>query len=404
MRQNYDLDDISICGRGPDGPVIPDNDDFRNHDPFTPVFPPAGLRSPWERYAPDRQLFGTPRHHPYRLPPRRRRSQAHFPDGANPGILATPGPRPGWVQDHTPHNQGHFNLPPVAANSGGNFLGGGPWSPYHPPLPAWQPNQYSWAYPTGNLTWNPHPQPHPNVPPSQFWSPNALLGGGAPAVPYGQPDPWSTARLTGGYPLPGTMPQWSPGTWPPVAWPNDIPIRLSPHIVPNPINANLAQIDWNLTKNPTTAKRLTANHVTVGLGAIWDQAITHPEANKVLVMCDVGYLSTLWGPIVIDQTRKVTVQDLFNAIHEYFQISLTRPEFEYIKSLDRNNQHVLEDAFEQRVLHSDALPGWERRQGIRRVDCLGDRKHWWGVWMTQQAGSWWLNLGLINPAHRQPRR
>ncbi|KAF9218685.1 hypothetical protein BS17DRAFT_519681 [Gyrodon lividus] len=408
--RNYDLDHIPGCDSECASPVIPDrnNGDIWNHTLFAPVFPQGGPRLSW--HTPNWSIFGTPRRHPLQFPCCRRNraercDQDRFPEGMNPGVQVNPAPRLQWNPPNTPHNHGHFNLPPVGENAAGYFPGGGrPWSTYFPPLPAWQPNQYSWTYPTGNLTWSPHPQPHPSIPPSQFWPRNPVLGGGAYAGAYGQLDPWSVARLTGGHPLPGTMPQWSPGTWPPLDWANEVPVRLSPHIIPNPNSATLAQIDWNLTKNPSTAKRLTANHVSVGLDAIRSQAITHPEAKKVLIVCDVGYLSTLWGAIVIDQTRKVTIQDLLDAIYQYFQTPLTHPEVEYIKRLDRSNYHVLEDAYRHRCLQSNALPGWEARQGLRRVDCLGDRKYWWGVWVSQRGGSWWLNLGLINPAHRQPQR
>ncbi|KAF9234745.1 hypothetical protein BU15DRAFT_52219, partial [Melanogaster broomeanus] len=308
-------------------------------------------------------------------------------------------PRPAWAQPNTPHNQANFNLPP-AWHFGGNFPGG----PHHPPLPARQPDQFIWTYPAGNLTWCPHPQPHPNIPPAQFWPQQPVLGGGAPWGHQGQLDPWSAAHLTGGHPLPGTMPHWTPGTWPPLDWPHNIPIHLSPHLIPNPINAHLPQINWDVTKSPATATRLTPNHVNVGLESILGQAITYPEAKKVFVMCDVGHMSALWHPIRINQTRKVTIRDLFDAIYQYFQTPLTHPEVEYIRGLDRNNYHVLEDAYRRRCRESTSLPGWEARQGLRRVDCLGDRKHWWGVWITQQGGTWVLNLGLINLAHPQPRR
>ncbi|KAF9234726.1 hypothetical protein BU15DRAFT_52229, partial [Melanogaster broomeanus] len=60
---------------------------------------------------------------------------------------------------------------------------------------------------------------------------------------------------------------------------------------------------------------------------------------------DVGHMSALWHPIRINQTRKVTIRDLLDAVYQYFQTPLTHPEVEYIRGLDRNNYHVLEDAY-----------------------------------------------------------
>ncbi|KAF8124588.1 hypothetical protein EV363DRAFT_1354012 [Boletus edulis] len=198
------------------------------------------------------------------------------------------------------------------------------------------------------------------------------------------------------------MPQWAPGTWPPLDWARDVPIRLSPHIIPNPNNAHLPMIGWNVTKHPSMAKRLTPNHVIVDMSSISGDTVTHTKANTIVVTCDVGHMSTLWGPIVIDQSEPVTLRDLFEAIYEYFQIPLTHPEVQYICGLHPSNLRRLTDAYYERCRESVALPGWEARQGLKRADVLGDRKYWWGVWMSSRCGVWWLNLGLMNPVHCLP--
>ncbi|KIJ59984.1 hypothetical protein HYDPIDRAFT_32710 [Hydnomerulius pinastri MD-312] len=421
--RNYNVDDVPGCGADPGTPVFPDEHApaFWNHTPLTPVFPRSRARSACEcptPHTPARAIFGTPspRHHPYHCRRRgpthpERRNSNHFPNTINNGIQvdADPSQRPWWGQLNTPHNNGFFNLPTASPNGwfpgggGGGAPGGWTWTPNFAGLPPRQPDHQSWNYPGGTITWTPHPQPHPNIPAPQFWSPNPLLGGQR-TWPNQALDPWGVARMTGGHPLPGTAPQWSPGTWPPLNWPNDVPLRLSPYLIPNPINANLAQIDWDVSKNPSTARRLTGAHINADLSAIWSHAATYPDVKKVLVLIDGGYMSTLWGPIVIDQTGKVTIRDLFEAIHEYFNTPLNRVEVDYITSLGRNNYNTLVDAYRQRCRGSSSLPGWEAQQGFRRVDCLGDRKHWWGVWISPSPdGTWCLNLGLINPAHRQPR-
>jgi len=253
---------------------------------------------------------------------------------------------------------------------------------YPPPLPPWAPHHYVWEFPTGHLAWSPYPQFNPTIPHS-----------------FG---PWAATPHTGGHPLPGPMPQWTPGTWPPLDWAHDVPIRLSPHIIPNPNNRHLPLIDWNVTKHPSTAKRLTPNHVVVDMSSIWEHPATHTNARMIVVTCDVGYMSTLWGPVVIDQSGPVTLRDLFEAIYQYFQVPLTYPEVQYICNLHPSNLRRMTDAYYHWCRESFALPGWEAWQGLKRADVLGDRKHWWGVWISSRHGAWWLNLGLMNPAHRVP--
>lgn len=215
------------------------------------------------------------------------------------------------------------------------------------------------------------------------------------------------------------MPQWSPGTWPPLddrhlhQWGDararaTVPIRLSPHVIPNPNNAHLSQIEWNVIKHPSTARRLTANHVVVELGGVWEHPVTDAGAQKVMMTCNVGHMSTLWGPVVIDnskgegQGRAVTVRDLFDAIYRYFCVPLTLAEVRYVCGLHPSNYHRLADAYRQRCRESDGLEGWEAQQGFRRADVLGDCKYWWGVWVSTREGVWWLNMGLVNLAHRKP--
>lgn len=201
-------------------------------------------------------------------------------------------------------------------------------------------------------------------------------------------------------------------------WPVDVPVRLAPWLIPNPLNSGLPQLEWDVGTHPLTARRVTGAHVNVALdtaaaGGSWGRAIhdepaTSPGFDRILVLCDVGLMSRLWGPIVIEGTRgnTVTIGDLLGGIHAFFQTPLTRAEVDHISSLGHDNYRLLVDAYrtrttDPRVRAGTGLSEWEWRQGLRRVDCLGDRRWWWGVWVTYNSnGTWQLNLGLVNPAHR----
>jgi hypothetical protein len=65
------------------------------------------------------------------------------------------------------------------------------------------PTSVAWQTPRGVLTWT----PHPGLPDS---GENLLGGGNGPGGRVGSGDWW-----TGGHPIPGTCPTWTPGAWPP---------------------------------------------------------------------------------------------------------------------------------------------------------------------------------------------
>ncbi|KIK15282.1 hypothetical protein PISMIDRAFT_687393 [Pisolithus microcarpus 441] len=67
------------------------------------------------------------------------------------------------------------------------------------------------------------------------------------------------------------------------------------------------------------------------------------------------------------------------------------------------------DAYRRRTTQRElgALRDWEWREGMRRVDCLGEGRWWWDEWVTYpyhndgdhrnlDGTSWGLNLGLVN--------
>ncbi|KAH7920770.1 hypothetical protein BV22DRAFT_1107536 [Leucogyrophana mollusca] len=357
------------------------------HNPLPPA-PPA-RHQPYPRRRPSHDFDPPPRHH-------RRRSAFNNWWDPNPGVQADPEPR--VPPATTPHNRGWGALPPV---SGPSMT---PATHTTPALPLRQPDTSLWNFPAGTLTWNPHPQPQPGVSPFRFFGYNPLLGRAPPNPwPPATLDPWSAARLTGGWPLPGTVPamQWTPGTFPPLSHPHDLPVRLAPWLIPNPVNATLPQITWDITQHPSAAKRLTGSHVSVDASTVFKELATLPGVKRLQIVCDTGHMSNLWGPINVERSSKVKIRDVLDAIYEFFQSPLTGPEVSYLESLSRGNREHMEQAFRRRCRESPGLPGFEWRQGLRRVDCLGDKTSFWGLWITFLPDStWYLNLGLIPSPRR----
>lgn len=254
----------------------------------------------------------------------------------------------------------------------------------------------AWQTPRGVLRWT----PHPGLPNS---SPN-LLGGGRGSGNGTGGRVGNAASLTGGYPLPGACQTWTPGPWPPTSTPATLPtapIQLAPWMIPNPCNAALPHIMWDISQLPTTAKRITGNHVITSVADKLDDLATHPAVNRLVVVCQVGVAQTLWGHIDIKASRSqgVTVWDVFNGVFEYFQKRVGRRELNRMKEMtgDEQLEEKMASAFYQRVLVTPALPGYEFKEGLKRVDCLGDACFFWGLYVSyNDDNTWQLNLGMVN--------
>ena len=254
------------------------------------------------------------------------------------------------------------------------------------------PTSVAWQTPRGVLTWT----PHPGLPDSGA---NLLGGGRGNGGRIGSSDWW-----TGGHPLPGACPTWTPGAWPPTS--TSAPsrralIQLAPWMIPNPCNASLPHIMWDISQLPTTAKRITGNHVIKDVTDKLDNIATYPAVARLVVACQVGVAQQLWGHVEVKASRPsgVTVWDVLNGIFEYFQKRVGRRELDRMKEMlgDEQLEVKMADAFYQRILVTPALPGYELKEGLKRVDCLGDACFFWGLYMSYNDDSTWqLNLGLVN--------
>jgi hypothetical protein len=172
-------------------------------------------------------------------------------------------------------------------------------------------------------------------------------------------------------------------------------------MIPNPCNAALPHIMWDVSQLPTTANRITGNHVIVSVMNKLDDVATHPAVDRLVVACQVGVAGRFWGHIEVKASRPigVTVWDVFNGIHGYFQKRVGKRELGRMKELlgDERLEEKMADAFYQRVRVTPALPGYELKEGLKRVDCLGDMCFFWGLYVSyNDDNTWQLNLGLVN--------
>jgi len=204
-----------------------------------------------------------------------------------------------------------------------------------------------------------------------------------------------------GTPLPPVDTPMTPGTWPPLAWPARFPVQLFPSLVPNPINTYLPLVKWDLRHYPSTATRISGAHVELAVKSIWGESATYPEAKQALVHVEFNspQIGVLWGPLVIEKQKKVTVGDVLTAVYDYLQTPLSRAEYEQICDMGVDNEGIMNDAFHARCARkvSNALPGYERKYGVRRVDCLGHRFYWCGMHVSFNSdNTWQLHLHTID--------
>lgn len=276
-----------------------------------------------------------------------------------------------------------------------------PATPRFPSSPA-MPSAY--RYP-----WFEHPWPAPNVPGERFWPRHWL------SFPRGRSsvDPlW----VSGGNALPGSMLDavYTSPTWPPTTF--RVPMHLHPYLAPNPF-ATAPHFDWDLSCSPETARRITGRNCTVDITSAFKEPATYPPTGTMLIASDF-ILQESWGPIVAKSTKGVTFYDVLLAIYEYWQQQLTERDVAHLQRLDSQNYGLLVDAYHQRCRRSHSIRGWERSQGLRRVDLLGDNRKWWGkcspryrrmflliswpgLWLSYGGnGTWYANLGTISVPYR----
>ncbi|CAL1698886.1 unnamed protein product [Somion occarium] len=250
-------------------------------------------------------------------------------------------------------------------------------------------------------------------PDGSYWVPSAVAPGtlynrnGTVATPLVFPaivptvTPTSSARSS--RPLPAVTPNytriphvWQEGIeWPPGSGMRARVVRVCDLFVawhPNP-----SALRWDVSRLPSTATR--RNH----LGNVFKLAeadfntpATTPPSNMVLITCRVGVVNEYWPEIEV-QGSPVTVENVLDAVYDYFDRFLTQGEVNRIRDEDPDNFHWLRDAMIRRCQNSGQLYQHVWRQGFKRVDCLGDNRMFNGLGVEYHPGcTWTLDLKLTS--------
>ncbi|KAI0667252.1 hypothetical protein C8Q78DRAFT_982735 [Trametes maxima] len=128
-------------------------------------------------------------------------------------------------------------------------------------------------------------------------------------------------------------------------------------------------------------------------------SLTVPEVKEVQIVYQANMpgLLNYFGPIHLRLDRAVTFRDALRAIYDFFQVRLRTDEAEYFQRVLPEQWREWSRAFYLRCATAPhiAVRDAERNQGMRRVDCLGDRVKFWGLWITHNPDrTWQIQLGL----------
>ena len=259
----------------------------------------------------------------------------------------------------------------------------------------------------GKLQWTPHPWvahplPHPGMSPQAFWDTRATnlhpwRGPGGWSATYGQ-DAERSDMLTGGHPLPGMDPYWTPSTWVPPLYPPRMGVWLSPFLAANPRDASVPHILWDAAVEPPyRIRRITSRGAIVDFAGSdhFKAQATYPGV-KTLQVYLPGMKNT-WGPVLVKKDEPIKVGDIFNAVWEYLHKPLTQAEWNsLIATYGQKRKESITYAFHRRCLTAAGLYEYVRSQGLKRVDLLEGNTVYWGTYLVYNMdGTWALAMAFL---------
>ena len=242
------------------------------------------------------------------------------------------------------------------------------------------PTRYVWEIPQGTLTLTPnstlHFPPRNSVPNLRRYSSRIVDLGDGDDEPMG----------LGLIPIPSNSSDSSSNC-------SDLDRRLGIQLHPLLASNRRPEgthIKWNVSE-PVDMARHTLNDTTFLASA----PATEPPANELRVhfyFFNEPMVRRNWDPITMRKRHPIRIADVLHAIHDYFQMQLTRSEYDIIKSHGERNTRIAANSRRGRVISE--FEGDMRStiscDGFRRVDCLGSSKIFAGLWVEGSQ----LKLGL----------
>jgi len=240
-----------------------------------------------------------------------------------------------------------------------------------------------WNTTHGALTWTPAPTSHPPLHnPSADPTPLSPIIANA-----GNGDDWSTGL--------GLVPSLSSDSSDSSSNCPDpdhrFGITLHPFLASSGTSLEESPIEWNVSDHADMARYVRNDPAFL---AIAHEPATNPPTNTLRIgFCFIDQPGVRWNwePITISKPRSIRITDIFHAIHKYFQLQLTRSEYDIIKAYGKRNSRIVANSWRDRVSQSDdEAQDAVYHGGLRRVDCLGSCKNFAGLWVEGSQ----LKLGL----------
>ena len=164
---------------------------------------------------------------------------------------------------------------------------------------------------------------------------------------------------------------------------------LNPHLGVNPTSFFQPPLVWDIAHLPSraTLRHVTGRNLVVPIkDKEFKEAAVYPPGMPMhlhLRHPAWSYMYAKWGPIIVECRRKdnkISVWDVLDAVHEYLQEPIGWEELLALAphGNDDENCRRLLDSWDQRCRTADSLEDFERGQGIKRIDVIGDERRWCG--------------------------
>lgn len=151
---------------------------------------------------------------------------------------------------------------------------------------------------------------------------------------------------------------------------------------------------WDIAKSPYSAEWIECGPSS--MRTKFDENATIPTSGDLYISVDNPVAARLWGYITIKNTNGgVNVWEVLNAIYEHFSEPITREDLDYLQNLDPMNHAIILEVARSRInAPPGSTPAFFGTRGMKRVDILGDKRRFWGLWVTQTVDGWYLNVSF----------
>jgi hypothetical protein len=118
---------------------------------------------------------------------------------------------------------------------------------------------------------------------------------------------------------------------------------------------------------------------------------TASDVEQMIIRCDDVPKWATWNVVVNCSPTDNIIRcgDVFREIHKTFNVAMSASEITWIPTSEKA---ACEQAFESRCKRSAGLTAWNKKQGMKRVDCLRGKTLFNGLTFDPEHSIWVLHL------------